>query len=64
MFLLQKGADTSKRDVDGQLAIDLAPDASVSSISNILLPQRPADRTSEQVRKYILQEAEKEGIDL
>jgi len=42
--LLKAGAETDKRDVDGFLAIDLAPDA--------------------QVRKFILQSAEREGIEL
>lgn len=40
--LLKAGAETDKKDVDGCLAMDLAPDAAVSplrstSISNILL---------------------------
>lgn len=31
MVLLKAGAETDKRDVDGNLAIDLAPDIKVSS---------------------------------
>jgi len=42
--LLKAGAETDKKDVDGCLAIDLAPDS--------------------QVKKFILQTAEREGIDL
>ncbi|TAQ89464.1 hypothetical protein B7494_g2211 [Chlorociboria aeruginascens] len=42
--LLKAGAETDKKDVDGFLALELAPDA--------------------QVRKFILQTAEREGIEL
>ncbi|KAM3074109.1 putative ankyrin-repeat protein [Clarireedia jacksonii] len=42
--LLKAGAETDKKDVDGFLALDLAPD--------------------KQVKKYIVQMAEMEGIDL
>ncbi|KAM0126909.1 hypothetical protein ACHAO1_009829 [Botrytis cinerea] len=42
--LLKAGAETDKKDVDGCLALDLAPDS--------------------QVKKYIVQWAEMEGIDL
>ena len=42
--LLKAGAETDKKDVDGFLALELAPDA--------------------QVRKFILQSAEREGIEL
>ncbi|RDW66190.1 putative proteasome regulatory particle subunit protein [Coleophoma cylindrospora] len=42
--LLKAGAETDKKDVDGCLAMELAPDA--------------------QVKKFILQTAEREGIDL
>ena len=31
-MLLKAGAETDKRDVDGHLAIDLAPDAKVSNL--------------------------------
>ncbi|KAL4809586.1 ankyrin repeat-containing domain protein [Aspergillus unguis] len=44
LTLLKNGAETDKRDVDGKLAIELAPDA--------------------KVRDYILQAAEREGIEL
>ncbi|KAL8795226.1 MAG: hypothetical protein Q9195_002237 [Heterodermia aff. obscurata] len=44
LLLLKSGAETNKRDVDDQLAIDLAPDT--------------------KIRKFILQEAEREGIDV
>ena len=33
MVLLKAGAETDKRDVDGNLAIDLAPDKKVSFLS-------------------------------
>ncbi|MCJ1243701.1 hypothetical protein MMC30_000898 [Trapelia coarctata] len=44
MVLLKAGAETDKRDVDGHLAIELAPDS--------------------KIRKYIVQSAEREGIDI
>ncbi|KAJ2899705.1 TATA element modulatory factor [Zalerion maritima] len=44
VLLLQNGADATKKDVDGTLAIDLAPDTSV--------------------KKFIHQQAEREGISL
>ncbi|CRG85058.1 Ankyrin repeat-containing protein C6C3,08 [Talaromyces islandicus] len=44
ILLMKAGADLEKRDADGHLAIDLAPDT--------------------KVRKYILQTAEREGIEL
>jgi 26S proteasome non-ATPase regulatory subunit 10 len=42
--LLKAGADPEKRDSNGNLAIDLAPDS--------------------KVRKYIIQTAEREGVEL
>ncbi|KAL8835291.1 MAG: hypothetical protein Q9170_003377 [Blastenia crenularia] len=44
LVLLKAGAETDKQDVDGHLAIDLAPDT--------------------KIRKFILQSAEREGVDL
>ncbi|KAL9063409.1 MAG: hypothetical protein Q9161_009479 [Pseudevernia consocians] len=44
LVLLKAGAETDKRDVDGNLAIDLAPD--------------------KKVRQFILQSAEREGVDI
>ncbi|KAI9839918.1 MAG: hypothetical protein M1819_000110 [Sarea resinae] len=44
LLLLKAGAETDKRDVDGNLAIELAPDT--------------------KIRDFILQSAEREGIDL
>ncbi|KAI9860376.1 MAG: hypothetical protein M1824_003151 [Vezdaea acicularis] len=44
MLLLKSGAETDKRDGEGHLAIDLAPDT--------------------KVRKFILQSAEREGINI
>jgi hypothetical protein len=42
--LLKAGAEADKKDVDGKLPLELAPDSAV--------------------RKFILQSAEREGIDL
>ncbi|KAL8763385.1 MAG: hypothetical protein Q9184_000773 [Pyrenodesmia sp. 2 TL-2023] len=44
LVLLKAGAETDKQDMDGHLALDLAPDT--------------------KVRKFILQSAEREGIEL
>ncbi|KAL8649274.1 MAG: hypothetical protein Q9226_005649 [Calogaya cf. arnoldii] len=44
LVLLKAGAEVDKLDVDGKLAIDLAPDS--------------------KIKKFILQSAEREGIDL
>ncbi|KAL8841706.1 MAG: hypothetical protein Q9176_003101 [Flavoplaca citrina] len=44
LVLLKAGAEVDKLDVDGKLAIDLAPDT--------------------KIKKFILQSAEREGIDL
>jgi len=57
--LLKAGAETDKKDVDGFLAMDLSPDAQVRCI---LRPLRCSNMS--QVRKYILQSAEREGIEL
>jgi 26S proteasome non-ATPase regulatory subunit 10 len=59
--LLKAGAETDRKDVDGYLAIDLAPDKQVSIIA-ISLPIQYSDL--EQVRKFILQSAEREGIEV
>ncbi|KAL8799781.1 MAG: hypothetical protein Q9182_005647 [Xanthomendoza sp. 2 TL-2023] len=66
LVLLKAGAEVDKRDVDGHLAIDLAPDTKVC----VFYCQRIADFTRdqvdsrEQIKKFILQSAEREGIDL
>ncbi|CAF9930466.1 MAG: hypothetical protein GOMPHAMPRED_005663 [Gomphillus americanus] len=44
LVLLKAGAESDKKDVDGNLAINLAPDA--------------------KIRKFVLQSAEREGIDV
>lgn len=36
LLLLKEGAETDKRDVDGNLAIDLAPDNKVGSVFSSL----------------------------
>jgi 26S proteasome non-ATPase regulatory subunit 10 len=66
--LLKAGADPEKRDSNGKLAIELAPD---SKVGNLLLMAatsnqyyRELTRRMMQVRKYIIQTAEREGIDL
>jgi 26S proteasome non-ATPase regulatory subunit 10 len=59
--LLKAGAETDRKDVDGYLAIDLAPDKQVSIIAISLLIQYS---DLEQVRKFILQSAEREGIEV
>lgn len=66
--LLKAGADPEKRDSNGNLAIDLAPD---SKVGNLLLMAatskeycRELTRRMVQVRKYIIQTAEREGVEL
>lgn len=44
LVLLKAGAETEKKDIDGNLAIDLAPDR--------------------KIRQFILQSAEREGVDI
>jgi 26S proteasome non-ATPase regulatory subunit 10 len=58
--LLKAGAETDKKDVDGSLAMDLAPDAQASCFTCI----KSARINFFQVRKFILQSAEREGIEL
>ncbi|KAI9735016.1 MAG: hypothetical protein M1818_006593 [Claussenomyces sp. TS43310] len=59
--LLKAGAEPDKKDVDGLLAMDLAPDPQVSlRTANALF----LDIYVEQVRKFILRSAEQEGIEL
>jgi hypothetical protein len=57
---LKADAETDKKDADGFLAMELAPDAQV----NILLSTHGTCPDSSQVRKFILQSAEREGIEL
>lgn len=59
--LLKAGAETDKKDSDGFLALDLAPDAQVSYLG-MHGDELVIDMS--QVRKFILQSAEREGIDL
>ena len=61
MALLKAGAETDKKDVDGHLAIDLAPDSKVSHQYQIctFLPLMAG-----KIRKYITKSAEREGIDI
>ena len=64
MVLLKAGAETDKRDVDGNLAIDLAPDKKVgltTGVSHIILK---VITYKPQIRQFILQSAEREGLEL
>ena len=61
LLLLKAGAESNKRDVDEQLAINLAPDTKV--LKMLQRPNLSAD-DGKQIRKFILQEAEREGIDV
>lgn len=62
LALLKAGAETDKKDVDGRLAIDTAPDAKVTFADH----QGARNRILMllQVRKFILESIEREGIDL
>lgn len=62
LVLLKAGAELDKRDRDGKLAIDLAPDAKVKSVVGCDLMRQTLTR--KQVKQYILRAAEEEGIDL
>ncbi|KAL8771173.1 MAG: hypothetical protein Q9209_003344 [Squamulea sp. 1 TL-2023] len=63
LVLLKAGAEVDKIDVDGHLAIDLAPDTKVLFQ---LGTQADVDISADgkQIKKFILQSAEREGIDL
>lgn len=41
LVLLKAGAETDKRDVDGHLAIDLAPDKKVWALLSFISPSLP-----------------------
>ncbi|KAL9115449.1 MAG: hypothetical protein Q9227_000770 [Pyrenula ochraceoflavens] len=60
--LLKAGAETDRRDSEERLAIDLAPDTKVRVAA--LEGGFEMRLTRAQVKKYIISEAEKEGIDL
>jgi 26S proteasome non-ATPase regulatory subunit 10 len=59
--LLKAGAEADKESVDGKRAIDMAPDSKVSLPCGFLA--RPGLNMG-QVRNFVMQEAEREGIDL
>jgi len=61
--LLRAGAETDKRDGDGFLAIDLAPDKKVCQDSRIQTLFAGTKRIS-QTRDFILRSAEREGIEI
>ncbi|KAI9819955.1 MAG: hypothetical protein M1827_006525 [Pycnora praestabilis] len=51
LLLLKSGVETDKRDMEGHLAIDLAPDAKAKIILGV-------------IRNFILKSAEREGLEL
>ncbi len=59
--LLKAGAETDKKDIDGMLALDLAPGNDVSVTT---LHRWTARLLCFQVRRYIERAAEMEGIDI
>lgn len=66
ILLLKSGAEAEKRDSDGKLAIELVPDDKVCSI---FIPAVLRQRLIFaffflQVKQYILQTAERDGIEL
>lgn len=68
LVLLKAGAEPDKRDVDGNLAIDLAPDDKVGYYPSP--PTRPSrgflhkGAYTGQVREFVRLSAEREGIEL
>ena len=62
--LLKAGAETDKKDVDGFLAMELAPGTDVRSSHCPFFTCAVVDTNGEQVRKYIERKAEEEGIQL
>lgn len=64
ILLLKAGAEADKRDGEGRLAIDLAPDAKVYLEPHHFRSLALDVLTRIQVRKYILQAAEREGVEL
>lgn len=63
LALLKAGAETDKKDVDGFLAIELAPDTKVDN-RNLRSQKLNVSDSVPQIRKFITQSAEREGIDL
>ena len=59
--LLKTGAEAGKENVDGRRAIDMAPDSKASL--PYVFPARPGLNMG-QVRNFVTQEVEREGIDL
>lgn len=69
LFLLTSGAEWDKKDNEGHTALDLVPDAKVRydlllGLSRFCSRSWICRTNSLQTRKYILQAAEREGIDL
>ncbi len=60
LLLLKSGAETDKKDVDGHLAIEIAPDKKVRA----LVDAQGLESDKKQIRDFLLQSAEYEGISL
>jgi 26S proteasome non-ATPase regulatory subunit 10 len=58
---LKAGAETDKKNMDGFLAIELAPDSQVGADPHLGKEQTTL---TWKVRKFILQTAEQEGVEL
>ena len=61
LVLLKAGAEFDKKDIDGHLPIDLAPDGNVCSLLHVALVFADMFR---KIRSFILRSADREGIDL
>ena len=64
ILLLKSGADPLKRDSDGKLAIELVPDDKVCFHSRAKMPELTLSLSNQKVKQFILQTAEREGIEL
>lgn len=66
--MLKEGADFTVKNSEDMLAIDLAPDKEVRSASSLDEPHGHQYRETlsdiYQVRKFVLQGAEREGIEI
>ena len=65
LVLLRAGAESDKKDIDGHLALDLAPDKK-ASLERTCLKSYPFLTSSlcAQVYSFISQACEREGIEL
>jgi 26S proteasome non-ATPase regulatory subunit 10 len=62
LVLLEAGAETDKRDGNGRLAIELAPNKVVNNPGS--QPTFDEADTREKVKNFITESVEREGIDL